>query len=47
MLFFQNLYFFSLVLEGREGKTDDMSPVSLLLEANVKAEFEEGESMVL
>lgn len=40
-MLFKKFIFFSLVLEGRGGKTGDMSPVSLLLEANVKAEFGE------
>lgn len=45
--FFLNLYIFFLAVEGRGGKTSDMSPVSLLLEANVKAGFGEGETVVL
>lgn len=41
------IYFFFLALEGRGGKTGDMTPVSFLLEANVRAEFGDGESVVL
>lgn len=46
MLFFL-IYIFFLSIGRERGKTSDMSPVFLLLEASVKAEFGEGESVVL